>query len=198
MPNFQPEIVNFELNQATGKIDITKRTGLFRADGTTPLTGLPNLQAQANGLAYTDEIGVDLAGKVLPNDPFGADVEGIVVAPNGDYWLVDEYRPAIYRFDANGKLLDRFIPKGTAAATEPDSAPGSFGTEVLPEVYAQRRSNRGFEAVALEGNKLYAFIQSPIDSPDNAGDTASHHLAICEFSNSILFPKQLLVNMYIC
>jgi uncharacterized repeat protein (TIGR01451 family) len=184
LPNFQPEIVNFELNRATGKIDITKRTGLFRADGTTPLTGLPNLQAQANGLAYTDEVGVDLAGKVLPNDPFGADVEGIVVAPNGDYWLVDEYRPAIYRFDANGKMLDRFIPKGTAAATEPDSKLGSFGTEVLPEVYAQRRSNRGFEAVALDGNKLYAFIQSPIDNPDNAGDSASRasrNLRILEF-----------------
>jgi uncharacterized repeat protein (TIGR01451 family) len=184
LPNFQPEIVSFELNRTTGKIDITKRTGLFRADGTTPLTGLPNLQAQANGTAYTDEIGVDLAGKVLPNDPFGADVEGIVVAPNGDYWLVDEYRPAIYRFDASGKLLDRFIPKGTAAATEPDSAPGSFGTEILPEVYAQRRSNRGFEAVALDGDKLYAFIQSPIDNPDNAGDTASRasrNLRILEF-----------------
>ncbi len=173
LPNFQPEIVSFELNQATGDINITKRTGLFRADGTTKLTGLPNLQAAANGLAYTDEIGVDLDGKVLANDFFGADVEGIVVAPNGDYWLVDEYRPAIYRFDVNGKLLDRFIPKGTAIAPVTDQPAGTFGTEVLPEVYAQRRSNRGFEAIALEGTKLYAFIQSPIDNPDNAGDTAS-------------------------
>jgi hypothetical protein len=173
LPNFQPEIVSFELNQATGDINITKRTGLFRADGTTKLTGLPNLQAAANGLAYTDEIGVDLDGKVLANDSFGADVEGIVVAPNGDYWLVDEYRPAIYRFDVNGKLLDRFIPKGTAIAPVIDQPVGTFGTEVLPEVYAQRRSNRGFEAIALEGTKLYAFIQSPIDNPDNAGDTAS-------------------------
>jgi hypothetical protein len=173
LPNFQPEIVSFELNQATGDINITKRTGLFRADGTTKLTGLPNLQAAANGLAYTDEIGIDLDGKVLANDSFGADVEGIVVAPNGDYWLVDEYRPAIYRFDVNGKLLDRFIPKGTAIAPVIDQPAGTFGTEVLPEVYAQRRSNRGFEAIALEGTKLYAFMQSPIDSPDDANDTAS-------------------------
>jgi uncharacterized repeat protein (TIGR01451 family) len=184
LPNFQPEIVSFELNRATGDITVTKRTGLFRQDGTTPLTGLPNLQAKTNGLAYTDEIGVDLEGKVLQNDPLGADLEGIAVAPNGDYWMVDEYRPAIYHFDINGKLLDRFIPKGTATAPEPDSAPGTFGTEVLPEVYAQRRSNRGFEAVALDGNKLYAFIQSAIDNPDNAGDTASRgsrNLRILEF-----------------
>jgi hypothetical protein len=184
LPNFQPEIVSFELNKSSGDINITKRTGLYRADGKTPLTGLPNLQAGANGLAYTDEIGVDLEGKVLANDPFGADVEGIVVASNGDYWMVDEYRPAIYHFDANGKLLDRFIPKGTAIAPTVDQPAGTFGTEVLPEVYAKRRSNRGFEAVALEGTKLYAFIQSPIDNPDNAGDTASRasrNVRILEF-----------------
>ncbi|AFY32948.1 5'/3'-nucleotidase SurE [Calothrix sp. PCC 7507] len=184
LPNFQPEIVSFELNKSTGEITITKRTGLYRQDGKTPLTGLPNLQAGAGGLAYTDEVAVDLDNKPLPNDPLGADLEGIVVAENGDYWLVDEYRPAIYHFDVNGKLLDRFIPKGTATAPNPDQPAGTFGTEVLPEVYASRRNNRGFEAVALEGNKLYAFIQSPIDNPDNTGDTtsrASRNLRILEF-----------------
>jgi phosphodiesterase/alkaline phosphatase D-like protein len=184
LPNFQPEIVSFQLNRTTGEITITKRTGLFRQDGTTPLTGLPNVQAGANGTAYTDEIGVDLDNNPLPNDPFGADLEGIVTAPNGDYWMVDEYRPAIYHFDINGKLLDRFIPKGTATAPNPDQPAGTFGTEVLPEVYAQRRSNRGFEAVALEGNKLYAFIQSALDNPDSTGDTASRgsrNLRILEF-----------------
>ncbi|WP_146138451.1 esterase-like activity of phytase family protein, partial [Chamaesiphon polymorphus] len=186
LPTFQPEIVSFELNRNSGEINITKRTGLFRADGKTPLTGLPNLQARGNGLAYTDEIGVDLDGKVLPNDPLGADVEGIVIGSDGNYWMVDEYRPAIYRFDTNGKLLDRFIPKGTSAA-KIDLVAIDFGTEVLPEVYAQRRSNRGFEAVAIEGTKLYAFMQSPIDNPDNAGDTvsrASRTVRILEFDTA--------------
>jgi predicted extracellular nuclease/2',3'-cyclic-nucleotide 2'-phosphodiesterase (5'-nucleotidase family)/Ca2+-binding RTX toxin-like protein len=184
LPDFQPEIVSFELNRSTGEIIITNRTGLFRPDGTTPLTGLPNLQAGANGTAYTDEIPVDLNGNVLPNDPLGADLEGIAVAANGDYWMVDEYRPAIYHFDVAGKLLDRFIPQGTATAPNPDAPAGTFGTEALPAVYAQRRNNRGFEAIALEGNKLYAFIQSAIDNPDNAGDTTSRNsrnLRILEF-----------------
>ncbi len=184
LPDFQPEIVSFELNRTTGEISITNRTGLFRQDGTTPLTGLPNLQAVGNGLAYTDEIAVDLDNNVLTNDPLGADLEGIAIAENGDYWLVDEYRPAIYHFDVNGKLIDRFIPQGTATASDPDQPSGTFGTEVLPAVYAQRRNNRGFEAVALEGNKLYAFIQSPIDNPDVANDAtskASLNLRILEF-----------------
>ncbi|WP_228039598.1 5'/3'-nucleotidase SurE [Dolichospermum sp. LEGE 00240] len=184
LPDFQPEIVSFELNKQTGAITIIKRTGLFDKDGTTPLTGLPNLQAGANGTAYTDEIAVNLDGQVIANKALGADVEGIVIAPNGDYWLVDEYRPAIYNFDVNGKLLNRYIPQGTATALEPDAAAGTFGTEVLPAVYGQRRNNRGFEAVALEGSKLYAFIQSPIDNPDNANDTTSRNsrnLRILEF-----------------
>ncbi|MDZ8077874.1 MAG: phytase [Nostoc sp. DcaGUA01] len=184
LPDFQPEIISFELNRTTGEIIITNRTKLFRQDGTTPLTGLPNLQAVGNGLAYTDEIAVDLDNNVLANDPLGADLEGIVVAKNGDYWLVDEYRPAIYHFDSNGKLIERFIPQGTATAPDPDQPAGTFGIEVLPAVYAQRRNNRGFEAVALEGNKLYAFIQSPIDNPDVANDAtskASLNLRILEF-----------------
>lgn len=184
LPEFQPEIVSFELNRNSGKITITKRTGLFAADGVTKLTGLPNLQAAAGGLAYTDEVGVDLDGKVLANDPLGADVEGIAIDAKGNYWMVDEYRPAIYQFDVNGKLLNRFIPIGTAAAPEPDAASGTFGKEVLPAVYAQRRNNRGFEAVAIEGNKLYAFIQSAIDNPDTTNDStsrASRNLRIVEF-----------------
>lgn len=184
LPEFQPEIVSFELNRNSGKITITKRTGLFAADGVTKLTGLPNLQAAAGGLAYTDEVGVDLDGKVLPNSPLGADVEGIAIDAKGNYWMVDEYRPAIYQFDVNGKLLNRFVPIGTAAAPEPDAAAGTFGKEVLPAVYGQRRNNRGFEAVAIEGNKLYAFIQSAIDNPDTTNDStsrASRNLRILEF-----------------
>jgi 3-phytase len=173
LPDFQPEIVKFELNQNSGEITITDRIELFRADGITPLTGLPNLQPGDPGTGYTDEFGIDALGNPIPNDPLGADLEGIVVAPNGNFWMVDEYRPAIYHFNTNGVLIDRFIPIGTASA---DGQPaGTFGTEVLPEVYAQRRSNRGFEAVALEGNKLYAFIQSAIDHPDFSGDTTSRN-----------------------
>jgi YVTN family beta-propeller protein len=177
LPHFQPEIVRFELNQTTGKISITEQIKLSQADG-QPITGLPNLQSGESGTAYTDEVPVDLFGNILPNDPLGADTEGIVVAPDGTFWLVDEYRPAIYHVGKDGKLIDRFIPEGTPTAG------GEFGTPVLPEVYAQRRSNRGFEAVALEGTKLYTFIQSAIDNPDSPEDTVSRNsrnLRILEF-----------------
>ncbi len=35
---------------------------------------------------------------------------------NGSFWMVDEYRPAIYHFDPTGVLVNRYVPQGTAAA----------------------------------------------------------------------------------
>ena len=166
LPNYQAKLVRFTLDRESGEFEITEEIPLTREDGHTPITGLPNLQAGEPGTAYTDEEPVDLNGHLLENDPFGADMESIVVADDGSFFLSDEYRPAIYHFDPHGVLIDRYIPEGTAASVgHPE---GAFGTETLPEVYAQRRGNRGFEGMALntDNGNLYAFIQSPIDNPD--------------------------------
>jgi hypothetical protein len=72
-------------------ITITQRIGLTRPDG-VKMTGLPNLQAGAKGMAYTDEIPVDLFGNQLANRPLGVDPEGIVVAPDGTFWMVEAFR----------------------------------------------------------------------------------------------------------
>ncbi|MDY6938317.1 MAG: choice-of-anchor I family protein [Cyanobacteriota bacterium] len=172
LPDYQPQLIRFSLDRNSGAIAITEKIALTRPDG-TPLTGLPNLQAGDAGSAYTDEEPVDLFGNPLANDLFGADMESIVVAPDGTFWLSDEYRPAIYHFDATGVLIDRFIPQGTADAA--GVAAGTFGTETLPPVYAQRRANRGFEGMALDtdNGKLFAWIQSPIDNPDVSNAEAS-------------------------
>jgi hypothetical protein len=83
IPDLQSQIVRFELNPTTGNITIIDQIQLtrFDSDGTTkiPLTGLPNLQAGEQGTAYTDQFAVDLFGNPIPNDPFGADLEGIVI-----------------------------------------------------------------------------------------------------------------------
>ena len=190
VPDYQAKLVRFTLDRESGEFNITEEIELTREDGHTPITGLPNLQAGDAGTAYTDEVPVDLNGEPLANDPFGADMESIIVAPDGSFWLSDEYRPAIYHFDAHGVLIDRcldarslapsddagshrFIPQGTAESVGHPA--GSFGTETLPEVYAQRRGNRGFEGMALntDNGNLYAFIQSPIDNPDVSNATAN-------------------------
>ena len=167
LPNFQPVIVRLALDAATGNVEILEQIGLARPDG-TPLTGLPNL-AGAAGLAYADEEPVDLLGNPLELDLLGADLEGIVRAEDGTYWLVDEYRPAIYHFGSDGVLIARYVPEGSNS----EEAGVAVGEEALPAIYAQRRANRGFEAVARRDGILYAFIQSTLDNPDDAEDRAS-------------------------
>ncbi|MFN4985815.1 MAG: choice-of-anchor I domain-containing protein [Ignavibacteria bacterium] len=190
LPNYQAEVIRIELDRVSGAFTVLNRTKLTRTDGTTPITGLPNLQAGAQGTAYTDELPVDLFGNDIANDPFGADLEGLVVDNAGTWWMVDEYRPAIYNFTNTGKLIDRYIPAGTAASV--GAAAGTYGNELLPAVYAQRRANRGFEACAIEGDILYAFIQSPIDNPDNATDATSKASTFCRIIAMNVVTKQIV------
>ncbi|MBE7502539.1 MAG: esterase-like activity of phytase family protein [Verrucomicrobiales bacterium] len=47
---------------------------------------------------------------MLPLDPLGGDFEGLVVDPaDGSFWMCDEYRPALYHFDATGTLIQRYV-----------------------------------------------------------------------------------------
>ena len=167
LPGFQPVIVRLAVDPAAGTVEIVEQIGLKRADG-TPLTGLPNL-AGAAGMAYADEEPVDLSGNPLELDALGADLEGIVRAEDGTYWMVDEYRPAIYHFTPDGTLAARYVPEGSNS----EETGVAVGEEAIPAIYAQRRANRGFEAVALRDGILYAFIQSPIDNPDGGKDNSS-------------------------
>jgi hypothetical protein len=171
LPGFQAQWVRFQVNPESGELSITEQIMLTRADG-TPITGLPNLEGEA-GMAHADEEPIDLMGNPLEYDPYGADMEGIVRAEDGTYWMVDEYRPAIYHFDAEGTLIERFVPERITDDEESEAEPVDVGTEALPAVFAERRANRGFEAVAYDNGMLYAFIQSPLDNPDTPGDTSS-------------------------
>lgn len=166
LPDYQARVVRFELTPE-GDVTLTEEIFLTREDGETPITGRPNIPG-------ADEVPVDLDGNLLDYDAFGADMEGIIVTENGDFWTVDEYRPAIYHFDEAGALINRFVPQGTAALAELDA--GAFGEETLPAHYINRRRNRGFEAMALDtdNNVLYAFIQTPLMNPDrDASDNSN-------------------------
>jgi hypothetical protein len=195
LPNFAPEIVRFELDRKTGALKLTQRIPLQRKPG-VPLTGLPNTEIGSSAnTPYNDEVPVDLRGKkVEPLDPFGGDFEGLVVDPKDrTFWMVDEYRPAIHHFDPFGELLQRYVPIGTsAAASQPE---GTFGEEVLPAVLAQHRQNRGFEAVAYDNGKIYAFVQSPLRNPTfltNSVLNSLQNIRIVEFDPTTLATKQYL------
>lgn len=197
LPGFAPEVVRLELDRAAGTLHLTQRIALQKAAG-IPLTGLPNT-AIAGGTAsspYNDEVPVDLMGNPLPVDPLGADLEGIVFQDDGSFWMCDEYRPALYHFDAAGVLIRRVVPVGTAAAAA--QPPGTFGEEHLPATLAQRRQNRGFEGLALDAGKIYAFVQSPLRNPPTAGNAAlnAHRtIRIVEFNPADNKSRQFLYVM---
>jgi hypothetical protein len=197
LPDFAPELIRFELDPTTGQLSITEQTQL-KASPTKLLTGLPNTSIPGGNAStpYNDEIPLDLFGNQLPLDPLGGDTEGVVVAPDKTYWVVDEYRPSIYHFDSQGVLIDRFVPEGTAAAA--GQPPGTYGTEVLPEVLAQRRQNRGFEAVAYQDGKIYAFVQSPIRNPESLSNSTLNglqNIRIVEFDPATQTTRQFLYVM---
>lgn len=177
LPQFAPRIVRLELDPVTGSVAVSEQIPLRRSDG-TPLTGLPNtaLAGGTPSTAHTDETPIDLFGNVLELDRLGGDFEGVAVAGDGSFWMADEYRPAIYHFDASGKLMARLVPAGSHAAsglTVPaPGTSGELGIEALPGVLGQRRQNRGFEALALENGKIYAMVQSPLRNPETLENSA--------------------------
>jgi hypothetical protein len=196
LPAFAPEIIRFELTPSTGAINITQRIQL-KTSVSNLLTGLPNTTiAGTTSTPYNDEVPVNLLNATLPLDPLGGDLEGVVIAPDGTFWMVDEYRPAIYQFGSNGVLLKRYVPQGTALAAGQPA--GTFGTEVLPAVIGQRRQNRGFEGIALQNGKVYAFVQSPIRNPSslsNATLNNSRNIRIVELDPVTETTRQFLYIM---
>jgi hypothetical protein len=203
LPDFTPRIVRLELDRETRTVEITQQILLRDKDG-KPISGLPNtaIAGGTGNTPYNDEVPVDLFGRTLPLDPLGGDYEGVVVDRDGSFWLPDEYRPALYHFGPDGVLIARYVPVGTHAAAGVESpAPGSagrFGIEALPAVLGQRRQNRGFEAIALQNDRIYVFVQSPIRNPatlSNATLNALRNIRIVEFDPGTLTTRQFLYVM---
>lgn len=155
LPDYQARFYRLALDERSGAVTVVGEVKLTQKDGKTPITG------RSNGKG--DQIPVDANGNLLSYDPLGADLESIVQDKDGNIWMSDEYRPAIYKFSPTGQLIERYVPVGAAAAA--GLAAGALGVETLPAEYAKRQTNRGFEGMAYDADKgrLYAFVQSPLD-----------------------------------
>ena len=176
LPDYQARFYKLALNEATGEVTVTGTVMLTRKDGVTPISG------RSNGKG--DQIPVDANGSLLAYDTYGADLESIVQDKDGNIWMSDEYRPAIYKFSASGVLIERYVPAGAAAAA--GLAVGSLGVESLPAEYAKRQTNRGFEGMAYDAanNKLFAFVQSPLDDVGTNDGTKGSLVRVLEVSTA--------------
>jgi Esterase-like activity of phytase len=106
----------------------------------------------------------DLRGEPLAADVLGADVEAIA-AIEGGFFLAEEYAPSLLKADERGVVRERWAPAGMEAAlAHPDVAVRG----VLPARAAERRGNRGLEALCASGDGawLYAGFQSALAGAD--------------------------------
>lgn len=160
LPQFHPFLVEWEFDPQTSQAYFIRRILLTNTHG-KPLTGLPNLAFPI------DEDPIDLKGKSLALDPHGLDLEGICVAKDGSYWMADEYGPSIVHFSKEGRLLERHLPKNLQKQRP------HLKTDIysLPEHYSHRQINRGFEAIALDNDKIWVILQSPLQTEKNTRKT---------------------------
>lgn len=142
IPKFAPSLVPLELSLATGEVRMLKPRALMRTTSAS-FTGLPRPVAGADG-----ESAMTVRGDKIPLDPHGLDSEGYCRMPNGSFWISDEYGPDLLEFGSRG-ILQRKLSPGKG----------------LPELLRWRQLNRGFEALVCAGEKIYAFLQSPLKMP---------------------------------
>lgn len=154
-PGFVPHLVELELQTATSPaVAVVRRVALAGRTG-TPLSGRPN------GVGRDEPIVDAATGSPVVGDPNGVDTEGLVHMADGTFWMVEEYRPSLLHVSAEGRVLARFVPRGTRL----DGADAEVHA-VLPDAYAARRDNRGFESIAVspDGSRLWTMLQSPLDN----------------------------------
>jgi len=191
LPDYQSRVVKFTLNKNTGAITLDSPILLTRKDGTTPISGKGNIPGvdevpvaySSLGTTYANEDYTDAANlkyHALAYDELGGDFEGILKDKNGKFWMCDEYRPAIYNFEDDGTLIERYVATGTSVLGTNPMPVDTYGKETLPSLYASRRANRGFEAIAYDevNHIVYAFIQSPLYNPGSSTKNTSDVIRI--------------------
>ncbi|NSL87697.1 esterase-like activity of phytase family protein [Chitinophaga sp. Mgbs1] len=179
VPAFNPQIGKFRLS---GDSMILVETIPIKSAANTPVTGLPN----PAGSGGTGETALDMNGATLGTDAEGIDCEGLVAAPDGSFWISDEYGPHIVHLDRNGKTLERINPFGTGT-----------GGRKLPLVLATRRANRGMEGLAItpDGKTLVGLMQSPLYNPSKSAVSNSLYTRIVTFDIATGNTKQYLYKL---
>ncbi len=176
-PDFAPQIGKFRLKNNTlvleSIIELKNESGV-------KLTGLPNPVGQG----ATGETAITTTGVSLSSSVDGLDPEGLALAPDGSFWVSDEYGPHIVHFDATGKTIERINPFST-------------GTRKLPLVFARRRANRGMEGLTItpDGKTIVGIMQFPLYNPSAAAISGSLAIRILTFDIASGATKQYIYMM---
>jgi hypothetical protein len=134
-------------------------TMLFSVNGSTFTGANPD---DTNVTTHPQSLPLGIGGGKWSLDP-----EGIAFAPNGTWYVSDEYGPFVYRFDSTGALLGTlplpaaYLPKiGPSYPRVTDF----LNASVAATNDSGRYINRGMEGLSVtpDGKKLVACLQSPL------------------------------------
>ena len=112
------------------------------------------------------------------------DPEGVVLLPDGSFFISDEYGPYIYHFSSAGKMIsairppEAVIPKRKGKDQFSANAPGAGSPKPEPgNPETGRQNNQGFEGLALtpDGKYLVTILQSaPRQDGGDKPETRNH------------------------
>ena len=136
-----------------------------------PVSGLP---MPGNEHTISEPV-FDLEGSPLQADPSGLDSEGLHALEDGTFILSEEFGPSLVHLAADGRVLARYVPEGTAL----DGARYPVH-RTLPPIAGKRQLNRGFEAIAGTPDQkwLYVAFQSPLAHPDEEMHAQARHVRL--------------------
>ncbi|ESK92500.1 membrane autotransporter barrel domain protein [Moniliophthora roreri MCA 2997] len=159
-PYYGSKNLDFLTAQTTLQLTYKNTTLMFERNN-TKTTGLDALAVRAAQNGFPQVVDADPV-MPIPSDDFNRltlDVEGLVLAPDGSYWISDEYGPYIYRFGADGHLIQTIQPP---EAFLPKDKHGALTFTSLEDPATGRVANSGFEGLTLDhDNKvLYAMLQA--------------------------------------
>lgn len=141
-------------------LDINQNTGAISNFQIAQTVIFKNGSSSLNGIAPNPT-------NVLGN---AMDPEGFVINPkNGNFLVSDEYGPSVREFDRNGNLLRTFNTPANLIPRNAASGVANFAGDIGNT--AGKRTNRGFEGLAIspDGNYAYAMLQSAM-LDEGAGD----------------------------
>lgn len=181
-PTYQPRIYQFSIDKKSGTSKIEKT--IMLKDGTgTPLTGLPPCDRSQIEIKPMSALGLPLKCSSLGIDP-----ESITRDREGNFWLGEEYRPAIMKFSPEGKLIKTYVPtKSTGDATAIAGVVNPASTippvhYILPASFLDRATNGGFTAIGFKDGMIYAMLQRPL--PTDSQSTAKNMVPIIKIDTA--------------
>ena len=143
--------MNYDTRVQRFTLDVDQNTGAISNFQIAQTIVFKNGSSTLNGIAPS------------PSNSLGnaMDPEGFVVNPNnGNFLVSDEYGPSVREFDRNGNLLRTFATPANLLPRNAASGVANYAGDTGNT--AGKRTNRGFEGLAIspDGKFAYAMLQS--------------------------------------